>query len=608
MANQNVSQIQNSPYNFIACNETCILFQHLDDCFLYWPLTIFISQGKLEAAHPNGMPFATWLEMLCKDLSDLTVEVTVIADACILPCSVSVQLEAIQKLHIHISLLAICDWVLPVPTHKALSMQPECTLFMVNFVALMTVLVPRLEVYGSRLSSVSACSIGTVAEHIFWELWSCLSAGFTALAELDEKISKVWPWEEHLFYPTLFAALHSLLKWLLVMSRSPAWYLMRQEHGLYTRNEELIQMLHQSTSYTRKLTYAPFPASLDNINLLSMDFLPLLSCIATEQFSQAPWVVKTSHLDSSLRPTTYTKEVVRTKGPKAGLLLPFINCFTALVNNLQVVENCSKPDMYFFFLTAPALLHFLKFAIMTQAKHLSLEPDILKRSVTCLSTFMRRSLEQSSQSQVGPCKFWTLYGNSIDMDDAGLPMQLNPMFSHAVLETDVRLLHDLSCKMEIEVSLRVPCITLQIMILQSWHSVIKLHPASAEVMCKTFQATVGLANHCTRLGLVIMQQLQRENSLNNPEKYGSTARQQQKKQQVAENAARVGAINLAIWNEEGMQALQVMMLLVSKFCIQPKPADQLTLQIISEYVTIHDFKRVHSGMPRQLNLSDLQQI
>lgn len=84
---------------------------------------------------------------------------------------------------------------------------------------LLTALVPQLDRLGSMLNSETACSVGTAAEALFWELWMFLFAGCSAFSASNSKWPDLWPAGMQPFDRPLCLAFHALLRWLLPMSR-----------------------------------------------------------------------------------------------------------------------------------------------------------------------------------------------------------------------------------------------------------------------------------------------------------------------------------------------------------------------------------------------------
>lgn len=513
------------------------------------------------------MTHPAWLKQLCQAIRDMSKALKVIADVAVSRQSMMARLQAIMMSRLHTTMLASSELVLPLTQAETPSIRTAYALMVAEIVFFLESLIPQLCKRGCRLSSVTACSVGTADEHVFWELWSCLDAGCAALAIASQKSIQVWPVDDHPYYPSLYTAFHSLLTWLLSFSRSPAWLLMRPEHCLHMRNSELLKIFHLLSGFLSDFASDQFAISILHFNRLPADFLPLLCCIASEQFGNVPPLVPRAQVLAGAKATTYTRGVVfQAKDISPECLHLFIESITSLLEALTIVDSSAGRAEHFPFLTSPAVIQLLKVALIIQGRKSPYEPDAVERTVLCLHYALRLALIQEKHSPRHPLSVTNQERNS---NSVSLPMHLNAVLSKSALETDQRLLHVLSKHMDVCVCLTGPCCRVQNLVVQSWVVFGELYPVSAAVLSKMSQSLVGLAKQCTTHGLFLMLEFQRERASSQPQQPSNfeskTIQQTQQHKQALEHVAKLEDVKLAVWTEEGMNALQTSMMLTSHF-------------------------------------------
>lgn len=499
---------------------------------------------------------------------DMTKAVSITGDVEVSRKSMYTCIFPIQRSCMHTEALYTSTSTLPLPPEGALGSWPALTLFIVEFAALLSALVPQLDKRSSRLSSVIACSVGTPEEHVFWELWGCLETCSAAFCVVSSKSLAVWEVvagsEEGLpFHHPLCNAVHCLLSWLLSFTRTPAWRLMRTEHSVYMRNEQLLQILTMPLEFLFKLCKGPHSSHVTQFNLLPPNFVPLLCCISAELHSNVPFIVPRPKLTKGMRPATYSQGVVwQAKDASPLRLQHFTRGLSDLLSCLSQVDISPSQVACFPFLTSPAVVQMLKVALIVQTGMQPSAPDSLRQSVLGLGYIL--GLQQSMGCHVGALSISDQAGNR---DAAGLPLHLNPVLSDQALETDRRLLHALTLYMDADVLSTVPCCLLQASLVQSWEDtrISMRDPVPPAVLVKMAESIVGLAKQCTTHGLYLIQHVMAERGSNQIQKRARTSSQKQQRNKAQAEAAQRRGIKFEFRNKEGMEALRNMMLLITSF-------------------------------------------
>ncbi|MEW5305313.1 MAG: hypothetical protein WDW36_007862 [Sanguina aurantia] len=471
----------------------------------------------------------------------------------------------------------------------------EHALFVADLVSLLTALLPQLRRCSVRLSlPTGSCSIGTDEEELFWELWSFLHAGCSALSLTYTVWPSLWPYDQRPFDAPLVAAFHAVLTWLLSFSRSPAWVAMTAEHGLAIRNHELIIILMQPMTCVGFIHHAlPHASLVTQLRALPGSFFPLLCCIATEQFGGAPVVVPPTPaaaavhgLGGRLVPaTTYTKDNGYGDSTSAYAYNLFILLATAVNNFLAAAED--RGDGYggpFAFLRSPSVAQLLKVVLTLPEESPPAWPNPMHCGINSLHALLTLSRDQTQSSPGRPVP---LRDRVTNRDAEGLPLHLDPLLSPAALETDARVLHVLSRPMEegVDALLLLKRHTLQAVILQLWVLAGRAHPLTHTALASMTSSVVGLAKRCAWQGLRMMreqQQQQRRESI-----HGLQAEERQQAALPGQHAsAQLAYVRLAALGREGMREMRGMMYTTSNFQMHNE-RNNMRLKVGPEYAALN---------------------
>ncbi|MEW5314130.1 MAG: hypothetical protein WDW38_005650 [Sanguina aurantia] len=445
-------------------------------------------------------------------------------------------------------------------------MRAEQALFLTDLARLISALVPQLHRFSTRLSSPTLASMGTEEEVIFWELWGFLRAGSSAYSQICMKLPNLWPHYERPFNGALIAAFHSVLTWLLPLTRSPAWRAMTLQDGLVSRNHELLGILLQPTvcGVVNVHQARPHSSMLTQLHALPSTFLPLLCCIATEHLGSAPPLASAS--PAATRGTTVRAMNYAQARPygvsSAGASNQLLTLLVTSINNfLALAGQGNAGSGQFGFLGSPAVLQFLKVFLTLGDDLPPASPNPVHCAITCMHAVLsidnpqaRSCLSQSGSPLDG-------VGNR---DADGLPLQADPFTSPYALETDVRLLHALSKPMEdgAHGQLLMNRHACQMMLLQRWGEAGKAHPLGSDAVLGRMDRSIqGLAKQCAWLGLGLLKQQQQQR-----QRAAKPIRQASQQQQHA--VAKLTFARLAALGREGSHTLRVMFFMTANFFYQ----------------------------------------
>lgn len=429
-----------------------------------------------------------------------------------------------------------------IPLHTAHSCTlPAHAFFVRDFTILLTALVLQLDRFGSRLSYVAGCSIGTPEERLFWELWGLLVAACSAFAVMSSIWPDCWLVDQQLLYSKLITAFHATLAWLLSVSRSPAWTLMRTEHGSLARNSELITILTQPVMGLVLLQPVTDACLAHCLSILPPDVLPLICCIISEQFGTAPLLVKQQPFAASMSATSYTQSTHSFTPVHVSLHL--LLCSLLEANQIVCVyaqkSNCSKT---LYVATSPAIVQMMKVILLLPPKVVCLEPGLVIPSLTTLvSLFV--TLQSDFDRTLACLSSSTVY-STLNTDSCGLPKHSNPLLSRQVLDTDMRLLHVLG-----GISIRCrEAFPLQSMIVRGWNQLwtekAQHDPVQSKGLEMMMRGRVGVAKECSSHMLCLMKQLLQQRVDHVKLQVGKsrgTTRKQQQKQYLHQRGNTVGS-------------------------------------------------------------------
>lgn len=442
-----------------------------------------------------------WLRQMYSPMRSMTELLETIAAISLPNPSLSAHLPRIQTLYQTLAATSTSD--LACKDQLGIVTQLEFAPFVTHFTALLTALIPQLNKLGSRLS-IAATSIGTAEEEVFWGLWRFLLAGcslFGSAFGRDVILTDLQPFDAN-----LYAAFDALLKWVLSISRTPAWLAMQSQHGLLDRNGELLVILAQPLNSLLRLgAIESVTLQVSHLSCFPPTTLPLLCCIMSETFTDAPAVVPLPHPLAWQAATTYKQGIGETH--LATNLAPFLNMLVAAINNLASNYKISGHSGVLSFLTAPAVVHFLKVTlIVTRSSLPSSSYDIVPLSLACLDCMMDLC---DRDIHTTPGVLLSASDARCNKDAVGLPLHLNPRISREVLETDVRLLHAVTQHLSVNAGLMKACFCIQALTLRNWMLAGRLYPISTETLAVMVKSVVGIAKLCTSHGLRMLQHLQR---------------------------------------------------------------------------------------------------
>lgn len=455
-----------------------------------------------------------WYESMRHCIQDMTACVVALAHTALPHSSLQARVPHMQAMQLA---LFTCSLSLsPHPPEELDSgTNKDYALFVVDFTSLLEALVPQLARLGVRLNLTTDSSIGTAEEVVFWELWvfllsSCVAFGFTPYngpTPLSEGH------QQKPLYISLHSAFQSLLLWLLSMSQSPAWQGMRAEHGRQERNRELLTILIMHVTCLSHVSRQPCQV-ISRWNYLPPTFLPVLCAVVADQLS----TVLPTAVDSSAETQVIFRRSASTYPPglhsyhstDKQVVVAFHTFLIEVIKRLAMANQDTAYTGQLSFLTAPAVLQYLKLVVITSPRISPINTDFLELCTVCLSVLLSNSVIDNRARK----------GASLSSSDAeahrhiaGLPSHLNPLLSTASLHTDTMLLHALSKHMHKDNSRHIfTCVSIQIFVLQGWRDAGLLCPAPLEALSVMAQSAVGLAKQCMAHGLWLMQVLQKPQS------------------------------------------------------------------------------------------------
>lgn len=444
-----------------------------------------------------------WNDKVCQILHNMEAAVNQVAGISFPNASLHTQIPLVRK---HEDAADRLFTLLSTSHASILVSRSEYAFFVTEFTALLSGLIPQLTRLGVRLSLPAARSAYTAAaeQDLFWTMWQYLLVASVAFGAVTKSGHDELPSEQQPFHAPLYSAFHSLLTWLLEVSRSPAWVTMKHQHGLNGRNRDLLNILEQPMTCLRHLSLESSQPYLDgHLRILPPTSLGLMCCIITETFGSAPAIVPREHLIANIQPTTYRKGLYIT-GSCRQSLLHLITDLTLSINNLTASAALAGYPVHLRFLYGPAVIQFLK-VLLIWARGPESNAFLVQHSLQALLTLFKHHLVQSwDKDQI------SALDSNPNIDAAGLPWHLQPLFSTPALETDAMLLHVLSIHIYKHPTLIFHLYQLQHEIVQSWRFSMIKYPTTLEVMTVMGKSIIGLAKDCSAVALQQMTQLARE--------------------------------------------------------------------------------------------------
>lgn len=457
-----------------------------------------------------------WLKEMRNALRPITIVITRFSSIHLPDPSMDIPLATFRMLHKAIPFSPRITQLQLLPTDKTTATRNEHTLFITEFTALLEALVPHLDRLGTRLSlGIMGSSIGTSEEAVFWELWNLLVAANLIFCSAGQTCPELWPEDKMPFYAPLYAALFQLLRWLLSISRSPAWLAMTKHHGLLLRNREVAMLLTQPVECLNHLWSDSPELLFSHINQLPASFVPLICCIFTEVFGTVPLLVP-NHASLITKPAagaaSGTKAATHARGldccrMPTSTVYAFLPLLRKLINNLTSAIMDPSCHAFFPFLTSTAVLQVLKVVINLPIKNLKTKPELVGNCVHILNVLLGHRHEHQQIFGTGDICL-SLTNRQENSDKNGLPLHMNARLSRAAFETDRRLLHALGTHIEGNILILPQCCETQHRILEDWmRGGGKWYYVPAAQLAEMLDSTLGLAKQCSSHALRLMLQL-----------------------------------------------------------------------------------------------------
>lgn len=485
-----------------------------------------------------------WLQQMCSTIHHMHHTVKSVADSALPQPALQTHLPLMRTLHQ--MLMTLAQSAPARGMDPCQEMQTDHALFITSFTAFLTVLVPQLERFGARLSlppcdkpaaataaaaalaslpapaeataravataqatsrpaavttaaaakraEKTAAAAAEAEEDVFWALWRFLVASCVALGHSSTSRPHPFHVQQHALYSPLYSAMQAVLVWLLAMTRSPAWMLMKAQHGLVRRNGELRIVLVQPLNLLNGILSTPLHVRFSHLQSSAKTFLPLVCCILSENIGSAPRVVPRSEKEESLLGVLATSYV---RGVDTDMhefpILNVLNFVAQLVGNCSAMEKQAGNVGRFRFLTAPAVMHLLKAVLLLPTAELLRAPQLVPQTLMCLEACYSIGEQHNLNRPVGPLS--TSQGQE-NRDPLGLPWHLNPCFSSPARWTDMRLLDFISKHIDQAPGLNTNCHGVQVWILMSWLESVKLYPAPPEAVAEIVRGVIGLSQQC----------------------------------------------------------------------------------------------------------------
>lgn len=504
-----------------------------------------------------------WLNQMQSPIREMTKVALTITNFALPHPTVGTVVPRMQMLHQ--TLVRIVESMLPLSRERPIKTQAELAPIVMEFIKFLQAVVPHLDRLGCRLSLITASSIGTPEEQVFWELWKFLAAGCYAFKAAKATMPCSWSEDDLPMYHSLYVAFHKLLSWLLCFTRSPAWRLMRSEHGLAHRSRELWLILQQPMRCLVDVSGGPRPIVLSHLQSAPAQLIPLLCCIVSEQLGTPPLLVSQAQLTAGMIATSYMQGLDLNYPVTAlqKLLPPLAFLFDNLLDKDGSPEHLRSLLSY---VTVPAVIHFLKGIIILSGKSgvstaqtsdtesgcsslLGLSFLPLK---TLLNTIFRAEMQDPCSTQLSATD------RHINQDLQGLPMHANPFLSKQALETDVQLLHALSKHMDADITLMLVCCKIQYLVVFIWAQAGRIYPTPADVLAVMSRSILGLVKQCLGHGLQLMQQQKQITSK-------STSEQQQQGEHAT---AREREVKRSVWESPDVKFIQTFLMVLSDYKVQ----------------------------------------
>lgn len=299
------------------------------------------------------------------------------------------------------------------------------------------------------------------------------------------------------------------------MTYSPAWKLMKAQHGVVRQNEDLLLILTTPTKCLTHFCITPLDVCINTVRSLPPNFVPLLCCIVSEQFGTLPSIIPIppSPAAGRLSAATYRQCAVTVaqidEDHYNKSLLTFLKAVLASVCNLALVKGDSEASEHFPFLTAPATLHFLKALVVLSLDLFLKALTFARNSISCLS-FSLGVWNKGMKSQ--PVDALSTSQKRANKDNAGLPRHLDPCYRNPVLESDILVFEALNKHIKCINTVPAKCFQAQGRVLDGWLQACISHPNPQRVLSAMAPGLTLLAQQCAHYGPKQLQPAKHDSS------------------------------------------------------------------------------------------------
>lgn len=439
----------------------------------------------------------------------------------------------------------------------------EILMFFTDFAKYLNSTVLQLDALGSKLRGAVGPSIIRAEQDIHDQLWHFLVAACGAFqactACADGRGIHIWTEEHQHIHTHLLTSFHSLLLWLLPM--------LQEQHLIKPispkRYSELNRLLVPPAESVMKFLCAPTPPGIHRTMLLPANYLQLLCGIISHQFYHSP---------SSLWPGQKLDDFQAVRFQALEYTTTALAIFS--VPMLHIIHK----NLMHMVLASPAVLQALKLITIHCAAGTlgTVKYAFVDTCAVCMFHGLKSSLHNVHKSPMlsGPDQV----GNQ---NALGLPLHLNPLLSSPSLELDTQLLHALStlikCRLlpqstSADVMWLHRMVTVQALTLEDWKNTSKTYMVSEATVCIMGMSVVGLAQLCSKFGLLLLQQEQQLKELavcgpGNKKLKGKLQRRSKHPQlsRLLDSEVQGGGVILALSCAETMQAFRHLMFLTSDF-------------------------------------------
>lgn len=421
----------------------------------------------------------------------------------------------------------------PTPATGGCQQQQQLALFFTDFTALMDTLVPQLCRLDCGTGSTGASRNGHVQHgHAFWQVWGLLLSGCSACQHVTVMFRKTWMADLQPSYRSLYASYHSLLTWLLPMTRGAAWQSLQPATHLDARRSELVGLLSLPVKLLLAAASTPPPTGPAHLAMLPPGFVPLLCCITAEQLCNLPPIAAPPPPAAVAGPQPSHSRVLgayRFRSCSAGRY----HVLQVLTEAVERLIHCSGAvadrGAHKAMITSPAVVQLLKATLTLPKRGLATAPDLFLRGLSSLHCLLHARL---TGSEARPGTALPTPERAANHDAAGLPTHLNPLLSRQVLQTDELLMHTLIAYLDGDAGLTERRYNVVAALMRAWNQAGKLYPSPPGARRVMTDSVVGVAQHCTSVGLQLLLRQRQARAAVRPPPVGAPAEKGRRLQPV----------------------------------------------------------------------------